>query len=114
MKGNKWPEEYFHNPNSEKPIKQIWDDIDAYTFESQFEQEDHLEKIDFVVPFIPLNYKRKIVKGCFYSQAVDIIIERFPRLKEIFFPIANSMFASYPQSKYADAYFVCYKNEEKE
>ena len=114
MKGNKWPSEYFHNPNSDKPIEQIWDDIDAYTFESQFEQEDRIEKIDFVIPFIPLKYRKKIIKGCFYSQAVDVIIEKFPKLKEIFFPIANSMFSSYPQSEYADAYFTCYKNEARE
>ena len=98
MKGSKWPVEYFHNPNPNKPIEQIWDDIDAYTFESQFEQPDRIEKIDFVIPFIPLKYGTKTIKGVFYSQAVDVIIERFPRLKEIFFPIANSMFSSYPQS----------------
>lgn len=114
MKGDKWPNEYFHNPNSNKPIEQIWDDIDGYTFESQFEQEDRIEKIDFVVPFIPLNYKGKVLKGCFYSQAVDVIIEKFPQLKEIFFPIANSMFSSYPQSEHADAYFTCYRNEARE
>lgn len=114
MKGSKWPSEYFHNPLSNKPIEQIWDDIDAYTFESQFELEDRIEKIDFVIPFIPLNYQGKVIKGVFYSQAVDIIIEKFPRLKEIFFPIANSMFSSYPQSEYADVYFTCYKNEKRE
>ena len=114
MKGSKWPSEYFHNPLSNKPIEQIWDDIDAYTFESQFELEDRIEKIDFVIPFIPLNYQGKVIKGVFYSQAVDIIIEKFPRLKEIFFPIANSMFSSYPQSEYADIYFTCYKNEKRE
>ena len=37
MKGSKWPIEYFQNPNPNKPIEEIWDDIDAYTFESQFE-----------------------------------------------------------------------------
>lgn len=114
MKGSKWPSEYFHNPLSNKPIEQIWDDIDAYTFESQFESEDRIEKIDFVIPFIPLNYQGKVIKGVFYSQAVDVIIEKFPRLKEIFFPIANSMFSSYPQSEYADVYFTCYKNEKRE
>ena len=114
MKGSKWPSEYFHNPLSNKPIEQIWDDIDAYTFESQFELEDRIEKIDFVIPFIPLNYQGKVIKGVFYSQAVDVIIEKFPRLKEIFFPIANSMFSSYPQSEYADVYFTCYKNEKRE
>ncbi len=114
MKGSKWPVEYFHNPNPNKPIEQIWDDIDAYTFESQFEQPDRIEKIDFVIPFIPLKYGTKTIKGVFYSQAVDVIIERFPRLKEIFFPIANSMFSSYPQSEHADLYFTCYRNEQRE
>ncbi|MBQ4646971.1 MAG: glycosyltransferase [Candidatus Gastranaerophilales bacterium] len=114
MKGNVWPIEYFHNPNSNKPIEQIWDDIDGYTFESQYESEDKLNKIDFVIPFIPLNYRGKVIKGVFYSQAVDIIIEKFPRLKEIFFPIGNSMFSSYPQSEHADAFFTCYKNEARE
>ena len=114
MKGDKWPSEYFHNPTSNNPIEKIWDDIDGYTFESQFEKEDRIEKIDFVIPFIPLKYNNKIIKGCFFSQGVDIIIEKFPKLKEIFFPIANSMFSSYPQSEYADAYFTCYKNEARE
>ena len=103
----RWPLEYFHNPTSNNPIEKIWDDIDGYTFESQFEKEDRIEKIDFVIPFIPLKYNNKIIKGCFFSQGVDIIIEKFPKLKEIFFPIANSMFSSYPQSEYADAYFTC-------
>lgn len=114
MKNNKWPNEYFHNPNINKSIEEIWDDIDGYTFESQFEKEDRREKIDFIIPFPPLKYKGKVLKGAFFSQAVDVIIEKFPRLKEIFFPIANSMFASYPDSNSADAYLVCYENKLKE
>lgn len=114
MKKAIWPGEYFHKTQHDKPIEEIWDEIDDFTFEEQFEKENAINKIDFVIPFPPLNYKGKIIKGVFYSQAVDIIIERFPRLKEIFFPIANSMFSSYPQSIHADAYFVCYKNEKRE
>jgi len=114
MKPNKWPSEYFQNPNVNKPLEQIWDDIDNYTFEEQFEKEDKLDHFDFVIPFVPLKYKGKVIKGCFYSQAVDVIIERFPRLKEIFFPIANSMFSSYPSSVHADAYFTCYKYPARE
>ena len=114
MKKSTWPSAYFHNPKSDKPIEEIWDDIDNYTFESQFEKEDKLEHIDFVIPFPPLKYEGRVIKGCFFSQAVDLIIERHPRLKEIFFPIANSMFSSYPDSDYADAYFVCYDNKKRE
>ena len=114
MKSSKWPVEYFQNPNIDKPIEKIWEDIDNYTFEEQYEKEDKIEKIDFVIPLPPLKYDGIITKGVFYSQAVDVIIEKFPRLKEIFFPIANSMFSSYPQSEYADAYFVCYENKIRE
>lgn len=114
MKGNKWPVEYFQNPNINKPIEQIWDDIDNYTFEEQFERKEKIESMDFVIPLPPLKYAGIITKGVFYSQSVDLIIEKFPRLKEIFIPIANSMFSSYPQSIHADAYFVCYENKKHE
>lgn len=114
MKSSKWPVAYFQNPNINKPIEEIWDDIDNYTFEEQFEKEDRIEKIDFVIPFPPLKYRGDVLKGVFYSQAVDVIIEKFPKLKEIFFPIANSMFSSYPQSEHADLYFVSYRNEKRE
>ena len=114
MKSNRWPVEYFQNPNVNKPIEQIWDDIDNYTFEEQYEKEEKFDKIDFVIPLPPLKYGGVVTKGVFYSQAVDVIIEKFPRLKEIFIPIANSMFSSYPQSEFADAYFVCYDNPQRE
>ena len=114
MKKNKWPLAYFKNPNINKPIEEIWEDIDNYTFEEQFEKEDRIEKIDFVIPFPPLKHEGKVTKGVFYSQAVDLLVERFPRIKEIFIPIANSMFSSYPDSDHADAYFVCYDNQKRE
>ena len=114
MKNNTWPTAYFKNPNINKPIEEIWADIDNYTFEEQYEKEESIQKIDFVIPFPPLKYEGKVTKGVFYSQAVDVIVEKFPRIKEIFFPIANSMFSSYPGSVHADAFFTCYKNEKRE
>lgn len=114
MNKGRWPVEYFQNPNIDKPIEQIWEDIDNFTFEEQFAKDEKLEKIDFVIPLPPLKYDGIVTKGVFYSQAVDVIIEKFPRLKEIFIPIANSMFSSYPWSKHADAYFVCYDNPKRE
>ena len=114
MDNNIWPVEYFHNPNSNKPIEQIWADIDGYTFEGMYENESMSEKIDFVIPFPPLKMKGKTVKGMFFSQGTDTIMEKFPKLKEIFFPIANSMFSSYPRSKHARYYFTCYYNPRRE
>lgn len=113
-KNDVWPTQYFQTPNIDEPIEKIWDTIDGYTFESMYELEDRLEEINFIVVLPPLKYKNKVVKGMFFSQAVDAIVEKYPRIKEIFHPIANSMFAGYPGSQYADAYFVCYDNKERE
>lgn len=114
MQNLRWPTEYFQNPNPNEPIEKIWDTIDGYTFEERYISEEGQKKIDWVLPLLPLDYKGKVTKGFFYSQAVDVIIDRFPRLKEIFFPIANSMFASYPYSRHADCFFTCYENKARE
>ena len=114
MKKTVWPHQYFHTTNHDKPIEEIWDDIDAYTFEEMYIPKEKQKDIDFVVPLPPLDYKGKKTKGIFYSQGADVILEKFPRLKEIFFVVANSMFASYPWAKGADAFFTCYKNEKRE
>ena len=114
MKGV-WPENYMHNPNVSKPIEQIWDDIDNYSFEERYIETKSLHgSLSFVVPLPPLCYNAKFVKGIFYTQAVDMLLDKFPELKEMFNVCANSMFSSYPWAKYADYYFVCYKNEARE
>lgn len=86
MKGV-WPTKYFQNPNPTEPIEQIWDDIDGYSFELMYEQENMLDKIDFVIPLPPLDdFKGKKTKGVFYSQATQLLLDRFPDLKKIFVP----------------------------
>ncbi len=105
-----YPFEYLQNPNPKKTQKEMWEVLDGYTCESYYEDESRKNNIDFVIPFPPLGYKGKIIKGAFFSQAVDIIVELYPKIKNIFFPIANSMWSGYPQSEYADYYFVCYNN----
>ena len=92
---NIWPEEYMHNPNINKPIEQIWDDMDAYSFEERYEN-DLKNKLTLVIPFPPMFYKGKFLKGIFYSNATRTIIRKLPELKELFFVCANSMFASSP------------------
>lgn len=110
-----WPESYMHNPNIDKPIEQIWDDIDAYSFEERFEDAQELHSgILFVVPIPPLQYKGKFLKGFCYSQGTRMLLDKFPEMKDLFVVCANSMFSSYPWSDKADAYFTCYKNETRE
>lgn len=110
---NKWPEEYLHNPNINKPIEQIWDDMDGYSFEERYEN-DLKDKLSLVIPFPPMKYGEKFVKGILYSNATRTIMRALPELKELFFICANSMFASYPWSDVADMFFTCYKNEARE
>lgn len=110
----KYPYDYILNPEPNKTKEEMWDIIDGWTQESTFEKEGQESEIDFIVPFPPLQYKNKTIKGVFFSQAVDKIVERWPKIKEIFFPVANSMFSGYPQSEYADYYFTCYKYPERE
>ena len=68
-KNDKWPTAHFDNPKSDKPIEEIWDEIDGYTFESVFEGDDKIEDFDFVIPLPPLKYRGKVLKGLFFSQA---------------------------------------------
>lgn len=114
MRG-RWPEEYMHNPSIDKPIEQIWDDIDNYSFEERYEETKDLHRsINFVVPLPPLFYEGRFLKGIFYSQATNMLVNKFPELKKMFNVCANSMFSSYPWSEKADCYFTCYKNEARE
>ncbi len=115
MKG-KYPRNYFLNPNmdKEKSIEQIWDDIDAYSGE-YFEDEVNLhEKIDFFVPLPPLKYKDKFTKGIVFSQGMEYLLKLYPRLKEMFFCGAYTMWSSYSWCDKADFYLACYENKKRE
>ncbi|MBO7672277.1 glycosyltransferase [bacterium] len=110
-----WPEQYHNNPNIDKPIEQIWADIDGYTFEERYEDYPELHsKIPFVIPLPPVKYEGKFLKGVCFSCGTRVLVEKFPEIKELFNVVANSMFSSYPWSNVADAYFTCYKNEARE
>ncbi len=112
MKG-KYPVEYFENPNINKPIEEIWADIDAYSGEF-FEDEEYRLSTDFMVALPPLQYEGKRTKGIFLTQGTDYIYKLFPNIGEIFFSMGHTMWSSYPWSKNADVYLTCYKNPARE
>ncbi len=115
MKGT-YPRNYFLNPNmdKEKSIKQIWDDIDAYSGE-YFEDETNLhEKIDFFIPLPPLKYKGKFTKGIMFSQGLEYLLKLYPNIKDMFFCGAYTMWSSYSWCDKADIYLACYENKERE
>ena len=113
MKG-KYPREYFHNPNIQKPIEEIWDDIDAYSGEFFEDETKYHEKIDLFIPLAPLEYNGKTTKGILFSQGLEYILKLYPQLKEIFFCGAYTMWSSYSWCDKADFYLTCYENKKRE
>ncbi len=113
VKGN-YPYEYFANPNINKPIEEIWKDIDAFSMEVFSEEVKQSTLIDFFIVLPPLQYEGKVSKGIFLSQGTDYIYESYPDIGKIFVSSAFSMWTSYPWSKHADSYCVCYDNPERE
>ncbi len=115
MKG-RYPRDYFMNPNmdKERSIEQIWDDIDAYSGEFFEDEPVFHDKIDFVVPLPPLQYKGKFTKGIFFSQGTEYVLKLFPQLQELFFATAYTMWSSYSWCDKADCYLTCYENKPRE
>ena len=113
MKGI-YPVTYFDNPNIDKPIEEIWSDIDAYTGEFFEDEPAYHEKVDFMVALPPLKYNGVFMKGLFLTQACDFVLNRFPRIQEIFHAGAYTMSAAYSWCDRADAYFNCYENKARD
>jgi glycosyltransferase involved in cell wall biosynthesis len=115
LRAQHYPTEYFHNPSINKPLAEIYADLDRYSYEYFGESDDaRLEVIDFIVPLPPLYYEGKFIKGIFFSQAVDWLIERFPQLPQFFHSLSYSMGCSYPWSLKADGLMVLYQNSDRE
>ena len=113
MPKGKYPVEYFFNPNINKPIEEIYRDIDAYSGEF-FSDQAIKTHTDFIVILPPLKYEGKMTKGIFMSQGVDYLYSFSPQIGKLFFSMAYTMWSSYPWSEKADVYLTCYKNPHRE
>ena len=113
-----WCPEYFYfNPNleAEKTIEEIYDEIQYYSGEFFYDDSMHYKvQTDFMVPLPPLFYEGKFVKGMFLSEGVDYIHSLFPRINELFFSMAYTMWSSIPYSNRAEVYLTCYDNPKRE
>lgn len=115
MKG-KYPKAYFQNPymDRERPIEEIWDDIDAYSGEFFEDETNYHAKIDLVIPLPPLGYKGLATKGICFSQGMEYLLKLYPNLKDLFFTCAYTMWSSYSWCEDADCYLSCYENKQRE
>ncbi len=115
MPAGRFPYEYFKDPHIQKPIEQIYQDINGYTWETTDDDSElwHGESfIQVVLP--PLQMDGLCVKGIFYSNAVDVILRRYPWLSDLFHTIGSSMFSSYSWSRKADVLFSVYNNPHRD
>jgi glycosyltransferase involved in cell wall biosynthesis len=114
MPHGEFPQEYITNPNIDKPIGEIYRDINGFTWELFKGEERTPKEVDFTVVLPPIWYRGRFLKGLFFSRGVDYLIEAFPGLQSMFTSMAYSMFCAYPWAEHADAYLACYRNPARE
>ena len=102
MKGSSFPNQYARVSEIAKPLEALYADLDGFTCEIAPDEDYYFYNIDFSVLVPPLAHEGVFLKGLFYSQGIDVLLERFPRLNELFFSIANSMTFSLAWTTRAD------------
>ncbi len=108
------PPYLYFNPHIDKPLEEIWEDIQGYTSERFLDDDENLlSQASFCQVLPPLQYKNKFLKGLYYSNGVDCIHNSHPEFKEKYISMAISMWSSYPWSKTADAYLTCFDYPER-
>lgn len=106
--------EYFQSTRIEKPIDEIFADLNSWTYEICEGETQSYFKIDLTALLPPLSYNGHFLKGVCYTRAADMLLARFPAMKHHFITIASSMCSAFPQAREADALFSTYKNAQRE
>ncbi len=104
---------YFRQPVINESLEEIYADIDAWTYEIFEGQQDSYANMDLTVIVPPLLYRGVFVKGLCFTRAADLLLARYPTMREYFVTIASSMWSSFPWSQNADAFFATYQNEHR-
>jgi hypothetical protein len=105
--------QYLHNPHINKPIEEIYADLDAYTYETNETDSHRFHTVSFYVVLPPLKYEGKLIKGFYHSESVDLLNQVLPQLSHSFFSLAYAMGCSYAWSKTADVYSCLYHNPQR-
>ena len=86
---------YLRNPHINKPIAEIYADLDAFSWEIFEDQPDRFDTASFYVLLPPLFYEGRFIKGIYFSEAVEVINKLFPQLSSVFFSFTYSPGISY-------------------
>ncbi len=106
--------QYFKTPQINKPLSEIYADLDAFTQEIFETDTDRFSTVSFYTLLPPLYYQGKFVKGFYLSESVDLLNKILPQLAPAFFAMAYSMWCSYPWSRTADVYCNLYDNPQRD
>jgi glycosyltransferase involved in cell wall biosynthesis len=105
---------YLHTSRINKPIEEIYADLDAFSWEIFEDQPHRFDTVSFYVLLPPLNYEGKFIKGLFFSEGVELINKLFPQLSAAFLAFTYSPGISYSWAPVADAYSSLYKNPQRD
>lgn len=108
------PWDLVNNPRLDRPIGDIYKMLDARTDEVQ-PGEDHMHwRVTLFVMFPPTYLRGKFIKGFCFTDAPDLLLEKYPELEKLFFIGGYSMWSSYAWSRHAHAIFSLYPNNDRD
>lgn len=102
--------QYYHTPNVDKPIAEIYSDLDSGSMEDDESNPDIAKNLWALILVPPVFYEGRWLKGILVTRAVDYLCKQYPELSEAFVLMATSFWCSYPFSKKADVYMTLYDN----
>lgn len=118
MPSGAFPTRFFHQPVEEKLTdkvsEKIYEELQGYSAEFFDGEPGTEEQINLSVVMPPVRHQGRFVKGILWSRGMDYLIEKFPRIPQLFNTLADSHWCSYPWSTRADGYLTGYANPQRE
>lgn len=106
--------EFLDNPNIDRTPAQIYAALDEFTDEIFAENTERFGNISVYVILPPLRYEGRFVKGLMFTESAELLVQRYPRIKEIFHLCAYSMWSSVAWSVQADALCMPFAHPDRE
>lgn len=114
MPRGRHPHAYFADPAVDKSTEEIFADLDSFTDEVFHADTGRHAVMSTFILLPPVRFGGKFLKGVLFTHGADLLVERNPRVKELFFVFAYSMWCSVPTSVHADGLFTLYDNPQRE
>lgn len=101
--------QFYHDDELAKPLDEIFEDLQAYSYELfADDHRTHKHAVGVVLP--PLLRDGTLIKGLMYSQSTDYLLHHHPEFSELFNVMAFTGWCNIPWTNHGDGYLVCYDN----